>query len=119
VTLLRLLIFVILHGGTIERGVAPHYARGVMERVSANRGMAQTDCMISSPVYPLGTWLWVYGGKTDTLLLCRITDVSHPIDRQRHIRTGRIVELGFTEARRLCGTTRGSVKECPVLTVKL
>ncbi len=114
-----LLIFVTLHGGVIEQGWAPHYAPGVMERVARNRDMVQEQCMVSSPVYPLGTWLWVYGERTGVLLLCRVTDVSHPRDKARHLRTGRVVEIGYTVTRALCGTTRGSVKECPVTIVRL
>lgn len=118
-TLLRLLIFVILHGGTITHGWAPHYAPGVMERVARNRDMAQAQCMISSPTEPLGSWLWVYGKATGVLLHCRVTDVSHPRDKARHLRTGRLVEIGFNNTRALCGTTRGSVRECPIMVIKL
>jgi hypothetical protein len=34
--------------------------------------------MVSSPVWPLGTQLWVYGEKTHALLDCTVVDVRHP-----------------------------------------
>jgi hypothetical protein len=112
-------MFVILHGGVVHEGFAPRYSPGVMERVSRNRDMPIADCMVSSPRYPLGTMLWVYGANTDTLLHCRVTDVSHPRDRTRHLRTQREVELGFTEAKRLCGAKamKDRPERCPVIVV--
>src|SRR5512138_1361196 len=74
-----------------------------MERVSRNRDLPIVGCMVSSPRYPIGTWVWVWGSNTQTLLRCRVTDISHPRDRARHLRTGREVELGYIEAVRLCG----------------
>lgn len=90
-----------------------------MDQVSRNRDMPPVACMVSSPVYPLGDWLWVYGQRTDRLLHCRVTDVSHPKHRQGHINRRIWVELSYENTQALCGTTRGSVKECPVLVVKL
>jgi hypothetical protein len=119
--LLFLYMFVMLHGGQIESGYAPHYAKNVMERVARNRDMPHADCMVSSPRYPLGTMIWVYGRNTDTLLHCRVTDVSHPRDKARHLRTRRVVELGYTEAERLCGlrAMRDRPEKCPVIVVNL
>jgi hypothetical protein len=76
--------------------------------------------MVSSPRYAVGTWLYVYGMNTDRLLHCRVTDVSHPRDGARHVRTGREVELGYTEAERLCGLAamKDRPERCPVVVVK-
>jgi hypothetical protein len=86
-----------------------------MERVANVRGMRHTACMVSSPIHPLGTWLWVYGERTGRLLKCRVTDVSAPKDKARHLRTRRIVELGYTVTEALCGSTRERVIDCPVV----
>lgn len=75
--------------------------------------------MISSPVWPLGTQLWVYGEKTEALLQCTVVDVSHPRDQARHIRTRRVVELSYEVTKALCGSTRERVIDCPVIVVKL
>jgi hypothetical protein len=115
----RLLIFALLHGGTIQSGFAPHYSSGLMTRVARHRDMAPQACMVSSPIYPLGTQLWVYGEKTGALLDCIVMDVSHPRDRERHIRTRRVVELSFEVTEALCGSTKERVVDCPVIVVKL
>jgi hypothetical protein len=77
--------------------------------------------MVSSHTYEVGTMLWVYGKNTDVLLHCRVTDISAPKDRQRHIRTGRVIEAGYTEAIRLCGRKHmhDPPAKCPVTVVKL
>lgn len=75
--------------------------------------------MVSSPVWPLGTQLWVYGERTGQLLDCTVMDVSHPRDRERHIRTRRVVELSFEVTEALCGSTKERVVDCPVIVVKL
>lgn len=90
-----------------------------MAQVARNRGMETSACMVSSPIYPLGTHVWVYGVATGVLLPCTVVDVSHPRDKARHIRTGRVVEISHENAVALCGTTKGSVKECPVRVYKL
>jgi hypothetical protein len=118
-TLYSILVWASLHGGVIQQGWAPHYAPGLMERVSRNRDMPPVACMVSSPVYPLGTWLWVYGERTKTLMHCRVTDVSHPKHKQGHIDRRIVVEISHENTVALCGTTKGSVKECPVLVIKL
>ena len=117
--LLSLLIFVALHGGVIQSGFAPHYAKGVMARVARNRDMLPVACMVSSPVWPLGTELWVFGHATGVLLRCEVFDVSHPRDRARHVRTRRVIEISHENARQLCGSTRGRPVDCPVTIVKL
>lgn len=115
----RLLIYAALHGGIVQSGWAPHYSPDLMERVALRRDMQPAACMVSSPVWPLGTDLWVYGEKTQALLHCTVTDVSHPRDRVRHIRTKRVVELSYEVTRDLCGTTRGRPDECPVVVVRI
>lgn len=115
----RLLIFALLHGGSIQRGYAPHYSPGVMGGVAANRDMQPAACMVSSPVWPLGTQLWVYGEKTGQVLHCTVTDVSAPKDRARHLRTRRVVELDYAVTKALCGSTKERVVDCPVIVVTL
>lgn len=120
-----------MHGGDVHAGHAPYYSKGVMELVAYNRDMPIVSCMVSSPRYPLGTWVWVWGSNTGALLLCRVTDVSadtdtsgrgrRESDRQRHLRLGWEAELGNTEARRLCGVKamRDPPRGCPITVVKL
>jgi len=117
--LYRLLVLVSLWGGSVTEGYAPHYDPGLMGAVADRRDMAQSSCMVSSPVYPLGTRLYVYGARTGALLRCQVVDVSHPRDKARHLRTKRLVELSYESARALCGTVRGNSIECPVLVVRL
>jgi hypothetical protein len=107
-----------LLGGSIQSGVAPHYAPGVMERVADIRGMPRVDCMVSSPIYPIGDWVYVYGVSTQALRYCQVTDTSQTRDRARHIRTHRIVELDYKSTIALCGTTRDRPEQCPVVVVK-
>jgi hypothetical protein len=115
----RLLIFAILHGGIIQSGYAPHYSPMLMTRVAQHRAMQPSACMVSSPIWPLGTQLWVYGERTGELLDCTVVDVSAPKDAARHIRTRRVVELSFEVTKALCGSTRERVIDCPVMVVKL
>lgn len=95
-------------------GIAARYSPGVMERVARNRKMPIVDCMIASPLYTLGTWVEVRSLKTGHRQLCRITDVSAPQDRARHVAKRQWVELGFKNVIPFCGTTRGSPRECPI-----
>jgi hypothetical protein len=119
--LYRLLIAASLLGGEVHAGYAPRYSPGVMERVARVRDLAPVDCMVSSPRYEVGAWIWVYGANTGTLLHCRVTDVSQTRDRARHLRTKREVELGFEEAQRLCGASALDKRpeQCPVIVVKV
>lgn len=117
--LLHILLLAILHGGTIQSGYAPHYSPGLMARVAANRDMAPAACMVSSPTWPLGTHLWVHGENTGQLLDCTVVDVSAPKDRDRHIRTRRVIELSYEATTALCGSTRERVIDCPVVVIKL
>lgn len=119
--LYALLLFVALHGGEIHSGYAPRYSKGVMERVARVRDIPQVDCMVSSPRYPLGTWVYVVGLNTGAVERCRITDVSAPKDKARHIRTKRVAELGYEKALRFCGRKHINHRpeQCPILVIKL
>lgn len=90
-----------------------------MAQVARNRDMQPSACMVSSPVWPLGTRLWVYGERTGVLLRCTVVDVSHPRDKARHIRTRRVVELDYAVTTALCGSTKGRPIDCPVIVVRL
>ena len=118
-TLLQLLIFVILHGGTIQESYAPHYSPNLMSRVAARRDMQPQACMVSSAEYEIASWLWIYGKRTDTLIHCQVVDVSAPKHKQGHIARRRLIELSYEVTEKLCGTVRGSSAECPVLVIKL
>ena len=119
--LYRLLIAASLLGGEVHAGYAPRYSQGVMERVSRVRDLRAVECMVSSPYYPVGTWVWVWGRNTNVLERCRVTDVSAAKDRERHIRTKRVVELGYEEARRICGEEhmRDRPEQCPVIVLRI
>lgn len=120
-----------MHGGIVHAGHAPYYSAGVMERVSYNRDLPLVGCMISSPRYPIGDWVWVFGSNTGMLLRCRVTDVSadtdtsgrhrRESDRQRHLRLGWEAELGNKEARMLCSAKamRDPPKGCPILVIRI
>jgi hypothetical protein len=111
-----IIAFSITPGGHQQRGFAPRYAPGVMERVARHRHMPIADCMISSPVLPLGTKVTVYGENTHRALECVVVDVSHPRDKARHIRTKRVIELGYASAEAICGKKhmRDPPIKCPV-----
>ena len=118
-TLYALLVWAALHSAVVECGYAPHYAPGLMSKVAHNRDMPQAACMVSSPTLPIGSWVWVYGQRTGALLRCRVTDVSHPRDRARHLRTRRLVELDYAVTRALCGATDEPSAACKVIIVRL
>jgi hypothetical protein len=119
VTLIRLLMFVILHGGYVSQGYAPHYAPGLMARVAERRGMDVGGCMVSSAQYEIGVSVYVIGVNTGTIRLCTVVDVSHPRDKARHLKTRRIAEISHEDARAICGTVSGSSGECPIVLVRL
>ena len=73
--------------------------------------------MVASPIEEIGSWIYVYGVQTDTLLRCRVTDTSQARDRARHLRTRRFVELDYASAQVLCGTTNERPERCPVVIV--
>jgi len=99
-----------LHG---YDGIAAHYAPGLMEQVSLNRGMPIVGCMIASPRHDIGQWVVVEGRNTGRRLRCRVTDTSHPWDKARHLRT-RLFELGYANTMDLCGSARLRNDECRV-----
>lgn len=119
--LVELYIALALLGGEEMVGYAPRYSPGLMARVAERRGLTPVACMVSSPIYPVGTWVWVWGRSTHTLERCRVTDVSASADRARHIRTRRIVELGYDEAKRICGEQHlnDRPEQCPVVVIRV
>lgn len=103
-------------------GYAPHYSPGVMERVSKVRKMPLVNCMVSSPYEKIGTWLKVTSLIDGDSLDCRVTDVSHPRDRARHIASNWAVELDWNSAQILCNISRVGQeppRKCPVNAVVL
>ena len=76
--------------------------------------MPVVDCMISSPTKKLGTWVYVRGKNTGKTLYCRVTDVSAPKDKARHIRNGLVAELDYDSTSIICGSTKLRNDECPV-----
>ena len=116
-TLYALLVWAALHGSVVECGYAPHYSAGLMKKVALRRDISPVSCMVSRPRGPLGGWVWVYGVNTQTLLRCKIVDVSAPRDLARHVRTKRIAELSFEVTAALCGRTDERVIDCPIVTV--
>ena len=90
-----------------------------MEKVARTRDIQPVACMVSRPHGPIGGWVWVFGHRTGVLLHCKIVDVSHPRDLARHTRTRRVVEISHENAKQLCGSTKGSVRECPVSIIEL
>lgn len=73
---------------------------------------------MSRPHNEIGTWVWVYGRVTGNIRRCLVTDVSQTRDAPRHIRQGRIVELSYEVTLDLCGSTKKSAAECPVMVWK-
>lgn len=119
--LAELYILLALLGGEEMAGYAPRYAPGVMERVTERRGLPAVTCMVSSPVYGVGTWVWVWSLNESTLHHCRVTDVSAGKDRQRHLRTKRVIEVGYKEARMICGEDhlQDRPEACPVIVLRV
>ena len=103
------------------QGIAPHYAKGVMERVAEWRGLPADVCHVSSPVYPIGTPVYVYGLNTGVLRGCIVSDVSQPGHVARHIAKGYWAELGNNEARSICGKSamRDPPRSCPILVIRV
>jgi hypothetical protein len=102
----------------VQHGVAPHYGIGVMEKVSRKRKLPLVDCMVSSPTEKIGTWMLVTSRKNGHQRLCRVTDVSAPKDKARHIRTGRVIELDWLSAKDLCdlrSVGQEPPRKCPVI----
>lgn len=116
-------------GAVVQKGVAPRYNPGGMEGVAKRRGLKPAACMVSRPDGPIGGWVYVWGKNTDILLHCKIVDVSDLVvkcqrgrcesDRDRHWRTGRIVELSYKTALLLCSRKHINHRpeQCPVLVI--
>lgn len=95
-------------------GIASHYSKGVMEKVSRVRHLPVVSCMIASPYHPIGTWLTVKGLKTGKVRKCRVTDVPQPYDRPTILRKGIVAEIGYTSTLALCGSLVDPPRRCPV-----
>ena len=119
--LINILILAALLGGEAMDGYAPRYSPGAMDRVAVHRDLPPVPCMVSSPNYDVGTWVYVWSATKKVLRHCRVTDVSHPRDRERHIRTKRIVELSYEMAIELCGHEHlaDPPTKCPVVVVRI
>ena len=117
--LIQLLIALALAGGETHAGYAPHYAPGLMNKVAARRGLEPAACMVSSPRYPVGAWVYVWGVDTKVLRHCLVADVSHPAHRAGHLARGIEVELSYENAREVCGETTGPSRDCPIVVYKL
>jgi hypothetical protein len=85
----------------IINGHATTYDEGLMESVSANRGLPAVGCMVASPFDAIGDWLLVRSRVTDTVLFCRVTDDSAGHDRQRH-QSDHLYEFDTDSWRLLC-----------------
>ncbi len=119
--LIQLYILLALAGGESMDGYAPRYAPGLMERVARNRHMEAVPCMVSSPYYGVGTWVYVWSQNKKLLRHCRVTDVSAPQDAPRHKRTKRIVEIAYENVAELCGREylHSWPETCPVTVVRV
>lgn len=97
---------------------APHYREGMMEQVARNRGMEIVDCMVSSPIEPLGSWVYVESQVTGFESWCRVTDVSAPEHRDSHIAKNRMLEFGWSITPQMCGISyvaQEPPEKCPVI----
>lgn len=122
--LAELLLLVAMTGGHVFSGYAPHYSPHLMAKVAHRRHIAPatpSECIVSSPRYPLRTQLYVYGVNTGILKKCLVVDVSADRDRPRHLRTGREVELSWELTPVFCGPEgrRSRPEACPVIVIKL
>jgi hypothetical protein len=112
------LLLVLLGGtGPVEIGFVPHYRLHLMRAVAERRDVVQTACMVASPRYSIGDWVWLYRIQTGKLLHCQVVDVSAPQDRRRHHRTRRVVELSYEVTCVICGSTLERADRCPVVAV--
>jgi hypothetical protein len=115
--LLRLLLLAAMNGWTITEGYAPRYDPGGMAHVANMRGLTHARCMVSSPTVGIAEWVYVVSKNNGAVRYCKVVDTSEAIDRARHIRTRRIVELSFADARALCGHTTEPPESCPVMVI--
>ena len=99
-------------------GFAAHYRPGLMDQVARRRGLPKVPCMIASPHYVVGTWVYVKSRKNGRTLRCRVTDVPQPYHRARLNKLNIVVELDFKSATILCNIKRPSQeppRACPVV----
>lgn len=115
--LLRLLMLAALNGWTIREASAPRYNPAVMPGVAIYRKLTLVPCMVSSPIVGISEWVYVYGKNTGALRYCKVVDTSEAIDRARHIRTRRFVEVSYENALIFCGHTTERPEQCPVIVV--
>lgn len=101
----------------VYHGWAPHYSPGLMRKVALRRGIEPVKHMVSSPRYPIGTWLTVCGGNTGECREALVVDVSHPRDLARHLRTRREVEISGEDELLFCGHRNEPVRKCPVTVI--
>lgn len=85
-------------------GYAPHYSRGLMQRVAKKRGLV-AEHGIASPIFPLRSMVEVCSTKTgeNRCITAMVVDVSAPADRKRHIQRRQWAELSFEDKAYLCG----------------
>ena len=119
--LINILILAALLGGEAMDGYAPRYDKNVMERVAVHRDLPPVPCMVSSPYYDVGTWVYVWSHNKAILRHCRVTDVSAPQDAPRHKRTKRIIELSYELAIEMCGREHlnDRPEQCPVTVLRV
>ncbi|HEX6289527.1 MAG TPA: hypothetical protein VFZ66_10070 [Herpetosiphonaceae bacterium] len=89
-----------------------------MDQVARRRGMPSVPCMVASPYYGLGAWVYVHSQKYAQTLHCRITDVPHPHHRPSIVRRNIVVEFDFNSARTMCRIQRYNQEPpqaCPVI----
>ena len=103
----------------MHQGFAPHYSENLMGKVAARRGLSPAACMVSSPRYPVGAWVYVWGVQTKRLRHCKVVDVSAPQHRAGHLARKIEVELSWENARELCGETTGPSRECPIIVYRV
>lgn len=87
-----------------------------MGGVADYRGLARVGCMVSSPTVGIGEWVYVVSQNNGAIRYCKVVDTSETIDRARHIRTGRAVELDYRTALIICGAEHinDPPEHCPV-----
>src|SRR5687768_1962129 len=115
--LAKIALVLCLGAGCLEgwtEGRAVYYAPGLMEHMSAKRGLPVAACMAAHPTAGIGNWILVEGVRTGVRKRCRVVDTSQEWDRARHIRTG-LVELDFDSAHAICPPGwDGASRLCPV-----
>lgn len=112
--LIQKILLILSLGAQLQTANLAHYSPGLMQKVSRNRHLPIVSCMISSPRHKIGDWVEIYGKNTNKKLRCRVTDTSAPKDKARHLKN-KLIESDYWSAYLLCGSTKLSNKECPIL----